>query len=253
MCTYIRIVRGLSRSSRVNGGQGQQSPSTSGPEALRKSGMTINFTWVKGHQGNEGNERADRLAEIGKNSYDVQGGRSLPYVTISEPRPPKTDHTADAFVTAMREAARDTISYRQFVPRTPWITDGTRLALEEAKRAEATQAPDWKELRNKANRLAKKDRVGWVHRELTRDPAGTSSTVWNVVRRQKRGFQVDGLTLRRTEDRNHGRARTRCFTTTYKTPNGPRPSSANKPPTEETADHTSIPPRQTRTLSQSKT
>ena len=89
----------------------------------------------------------------------------------------------------MREAARDTISYRQFVPRTPWITDGTLLALEEARRAEATQAPDWKELRNKANRLAKKDRVGWVHRELTRDPAGTSSTVWNVVRRQKRGFQ----------------------------------------------------------------
>ena len=154
-----------------------------------KSGMVINFTWVKGHQGNEGNERADRLAETGKNSHEVQGGRTLPYVTISDPRPSRTDHTADTFVTAMREAAKDTISYRQFVPRTPWITDATLLALEEARRAEATQAPNWKELRNKAKRLAKKDRVGWVHCELTKDPAGVSSTVWNVVRRQKRGFQ----------------------------------------------------------------
>ena len=155
----------------------------------RKSGMVINFTWVKGHQGNEGNERADKLAEVGKNSYEVQGGRTLPYVTISDPRPSRTDHTADTFVTAMQEAAKDTLSYRQFVPRTPWITDATLLALEEARRAEAAQAADWKELRNKAKRLAKKDRVGWVHRELTKDLTGTSSTVWNVVRRQKRGFQ----------------------------------------------------------------
>ena len=97
----------------------------------------------------------------------------------------------------MREAAKDTISYRQLVPRTPWISDGTLLALEEARRAKATQAPNWKELRNKAKRLAKKDRVAWVHRELTRDPAGTSSTVWNVVRRQKKGFREDELTYKR--------------------------------------------------------
>ena len=156
---------------------------------FRKSGMIIRFHWVRGHQGDEGNERADRLAEEGKLSADQKGGRTMPYSVITEGTSKATDHTADSFVFAVKEAAKTSLPFRQHVPRTPWITDHTLQALAQARKAEAEQANNWKELRNAAKRSAKRDRVQWVHRELLRDPSGTGSTVWNVVRRQKRGFQ----------------------------------------------------------------
>ena len=156
---------------------------------FRKSGMIIRFHWVRGHQGDEGNERADRLAEEGKLSADQKGGRTMPYSVITEGTSKVTDHTADSFVFAVKEAAKTSLPFRQHVPRTPWITDHTLQALAQARKAEAEQANNWKELRNAAKRSAKRDRVQWVHRELLRDPSGTGSTVWNVVRRQKRGFQ----------------------------------------------------------------
>ena len=156
---------------------------------FRKSGMIIRFHCVRGHQGDEGNERADRLAEEGKLSADPKGGRTMPYSVITEGTSKATDHTADSFVFAVKEAAKTSLPFRQHVPRTPWITDHTLQALAQARKAEAEQANNWKELRNAAKRSAKRDRVQWVHRELLRDPSGTGSTVWNVVRRQKRGFQ----------------------------------------------------------------
>ena len=156
---------------------------------FRKSGMIIRFHWVRGHQGNEGNERADRLAEEGKLSVAPKGGRTLPYSILTEGTSRAIDHTADSFVSAIKEAAKTSLPFRRHVPRTPWITDHTLQALAQARKAEAEQADNWKELRNAANRSAKRDRVQWAHRELLRDPSGTSSAVWNVVRRQKRGFQ----------------------------------------------------------------
>ena len=152
---------------------------------FRKSGLIIRFHWVRGHQGDEGNERADRLAEEGKLSADPKGGRTMPYSVITEGTSKATDHTADSFVFAVKEAAKTSLPFRQHVPRTPH----TLQALAQARKAEAEQANNWKELRNAAKRSAKRDRVQWVHRELLRDPSGTGSTVWNVVRRQKRGFQ----------------------------------------------------------------
>ena len=113
----------------------------------------------------------------------------MPYSVITEGTSKATDHTADSFVFAVKEAAKTSLPFRQHVPRTPWITDHTLQALAQARKAEAEQADNWKELRNAAKRSAKRDRVQWVHRELLRDPSGTCSTVWNVVRRQKRGFQ----------------------------------------------------------------
>ena len=113
----------------------------------------------------------------------------MPYSVITEGTSKATDHTADSFVLAVKEAAKTSLPFRQHVPRTPWITDHTLQALAQARKAEAEQADNWKELRNAAKRSAKRDRVQWVHRELLRDPSGTCSTVWNVVRRQKRGFQ----------------------------------------------------------------
>ena len=155
---------------------------------VRKAGMTVHFHWVKGHAGHEGNEKADTLAEAGKEAEEPSGGRTLPYTVLTSGTGRTTGHTADQFVTAMKEAAKTTIPYHRRVPRTPWISDETLTALEESRRAEANCSDNWRTLRNRAKRLARKDRVNWVHRQLESDPGAVSSSVWNVVRRQRKGF-----------------------------------------------------------------
>ena len=44
-------------------------------------------------------------------------------------------------------------------------------------------------MRNKAKRLARKDCVDWVHRQLEADPEAMTKGVWNAIRNQKQGFR----------------------------------------------------------------
>ena len=37
--------------------------------------------------------------------------------------------------------------------------------------------------------MARRDRITWIHHQLQEDPGAVSSTVWNAIRRQRRGFQ----------------------------------------------------------------
>ena len=216
---------------------------------FRKSGMTIRFHWVRGHQGNEGNERADRLAEEGKLSVDPKGGRTMPYSVITEGNSKATDHTADSFVTAVKEAAKTSLPFRQHV----WITDHTLQALAQARQAEAEQADNWKELRNAARRSAKRDRVQCVQRELLRDPSGTSSTVWNVVRRQKRGFQGRRAHLRENGQPQPWSRAHEVFRNHLQTTNGPSLKSLRPRYLKDNPDHNSTNQKRTKATSQSRT
>ena len=65
----------------------------------------------------------------------------------------------------------------------PWIRDAMLQALDEANQTE-----DWKTRRNHAKRLARKDKVNWVHEQLAADPDANRSTVWNTVRKQRKAF-----------------------------------------------------------------
>ena len=218
---------------------------------FRKSGMLIRFHWVKGHQGNEGNERADRLAEEGKVSTEAKGGRTMPYSVITDNTSKATDHTADSFVPAVKEAAKTTLPFRQHVPRTPWITDHTLQALAQARKAEAEQSDNWKELRNAAKRSAKRDRVQWVHRELLRDPSGTCSTVWNVVRRQKRGFQGRRAHLKENGQPQPWSRTHEIFRNHLQTPNGPSLKSPRPKSLKDNPDHNSTSRKRMKATSQS--
>ena len=147
--------------------------------------MQVHFHWVKAHQGNEGNERADHLADRGRKSLHRQG--------TTAQSPPEEDTTTpireDAFTAVLQEAARQTFSNESRRRRTPWVTDHTLDLLQEARTAEAQGDHDAKHKRNRAKRSARKDRVQWVHQQLLEDPSAEHSPLWKTIKRHKAGFR----------------------------------------------------------------
>ena len=155
-------------------------------KAIKRQGsLRITLHWIKAHAGHEGNERADRLAEEGKNSTGRHGAQAaLPDHTL------QATYNREAKVTdILKEAAAQTFHRRRYPQRKPWITEETLQALSKARREEAMQTEDAKRSRNIAKRLARKDKVRWIHHQLAEDTSQTKSRTWNVIRRQKRGFQ----------------------------------------------------------------
>ena len=150
--------------------------------------MTVSFHWVKGHSGVSGNERADRLAAQGRDTQQRTGGRDL-VLPPPPPQPIGPTTPPDELVRQALKAANLAFSPTEFPARTPWITPPTLSALAEARQANAKGWATARALRNKAKRMARKDKVAWVHRQLLEDPHAEHSKVWDVVRRQKKGFQ----------------------------------------------------------------
>ena len=154
----------------------------------KHSGVEVTLHWVKGHAGHEGNEMADRLAEQGKLSYESSGGRQIPLPpprNASQPTPPQ----ARTFADVMLKAASEAFSPLERRMHKPWLRPDTLRALAEARQASAEGDEAWKAKRNAAKRMARKDRVQWIHDQLLADPSADHSAVWKVVKRQKKGFQ----------------------------------------------------------------
>ena len=155
-----------------------------------KSGLATTLHWVKGHAGQAGNERADQLAAQGRDTLTYTAGRTVPLPgQVPASTPPSQEQAFDNFTSQLTSAAKQLFPLRDRTVRKPWISEPTLRALAAARAASAADSTDWKSLRNMAKRLARKDRVKWIHDQLMLDPSGTSSPVWNAVRRQKRGFQ----------------------------------------------------------------
>ena len=98
--------------------------------------------------GIEGNERADKLADLGKASAGKQG--------TTAPAQPR-DHTALSFHgdigMVLKEKAQEHFAPTGIVRRKPWITEATLTLLAEARAATAQDAEDAKLKRNQAQRV----------------------------------------------------------------------------------------------------
>jgi len=147
--------------------------------------VKVFFHWVKAHRGNEGNERADALANKGRGSTQRTGTTAQPMEQAYSTTPIRED----AITSVMQEAAKQTFHNAIRKQRKPWISEHTLELLRLARKAEADGDFDAKHKRNVAKRAARRDRVNWVHTQLLEDPSAEHSAVWNAVKRQKIGFR----------------------------------------------------------------
>ena len=151
---------------------------------FRRMGVTVHIEWIKAHAGHVGNEKADKLANLGRAAAISVGGRNL---VLPAERPPSTPSQTTPLVSAMAQASKQAFQPYERKPRKPWVTDHTLQLLEQAKRAEAAQEDDAKHKRNVAKRSARKDRINWIHDQLESDPAATRAA-WHTAKNPEKRF-----------------------------------------------------------------
>ena len=147
---------------------------------LRQPTLKVHLQWVKAHRGTEGNEKANQLANQGRALAAAHGGRE--YTAPLLPVHSETPSTFQPLESAMHNAATQTFKVHPYRKRTPWIREETLTALAAARNAEADQDYNAKALRNKAKRMARKDRIHWVHQQLQQDPSGDLSAIWKTMK-----------------------------------------------------------------------
>ena len=90
---------------------------------------TVHWQWVKGHQGDEFNTKADELADKGKGSLDATGGRYTldnPVTIFDVVCPPSAptgslNNKLQQFISALRQAEVSSFPINTTTPRQPWL------------------------------------------------------------------------------------------------------------------------------------
>ena len=123
----------------------------------------------------------------------------------------------------MQVAARTLTPLKERTPGRPWIADNTLQALRQAREAQAAMSENWKQLRNNAKRLARKDRVKWVHDQIQSDPGGISRKFGTWYADNGRDSKAKGHSCASMGNRSRGQAHTKLSGITWKQNNGVLP------------------------------
>ena len=171
----------------------------------------INWKWVKGHTGNKGNERADRLADTGKQLQTAFGGRynksnlpPIPAQPAAAQQPQTNSNIDDAAAQLTKAIVRSaTIAFGQprRKPKQPWISANTLQLLTSARTLLAVDDPAANDKLKEAKKAARQDKIKWIHQQLEGDGTHNNRNMWQLARRQRKGF-----TARRTRLQHNGRA-----------------------------------------------
>ena len=166
----------------------------------------IQWHWVKGHSGNQGNEKADALAEQGKTQATPQGGRYniSPLFTPSHVAPPnpgnanaQTEQTYDKLAAAIKEAEKQVVPVMARRPKNPWITPALAQELEEAKKLRATHDAQAVETYKRLKTKARQHKRQWLRDKVAEANLESPHALWKVVKSFKRGFRERKSRLKR--------------------------------------------------------
>ena len=157
---------------------------------------SVHWHWVKGHQGDVYNTKADELADKGRGSLEAQGGRytldnpATVFDVISPPSLPTgcLNNKLQQFISALRQAELKSFSVNKATPRQPWLPPELARDLETAKRMQANLDPDYPSYYKEVKKRARAAKRAWLAASLEANPDTTHPTIWKHLRKFRQGF-----------------------------------------------------------------
>ena len=171
-----------------------------------QSATTVNWSWVKGHSGDQGNRTADRLAEKGKTEAQYHGGRhTLPSMLTPSTLPQPDDNIPgddvdgqfDALYHATKRAQQTHFPTLRYTPSKPWITADLAQEIGRARHKRIANHHDHAAFYKEVKKKARKAKTAWLRDNLLKDTNTAHKTIWKQVQNFRRGFRAKHTRLKR--------------------------------------------------------
>ena len=171
-----------------------------------QSATTVNWSWVKGRSGDQGNHTADRLAEKGKTEAQYHGGRhTLPSMLTPSTLPQPDDNIPgddvdgqfEAFYHATKRAQQTHFPTLRYTPSKPWITADLAQEIGRARHKRIANHHDHAAFYKEVKKRARKAKTAWLRDNLLKDTNTAHKTIWKQVQNFKRGFRAKHTRLKR--------------------------------------------------------